>query len=82
MNEGKNEEEKPEKYTSRKWAVTVWAMVMASTGLLSCAAATFLGKNISGGFMGAVTTLCAVPIAYIGGNVCQKVLTPKNECER
>lgn len=75
-------EGKTPRTTSRKWLVTVWATVMATAVILSCAVATFLGKEIESGFLAIGTTLCAVPIAYIGGNVLQKNIYAKGGGER
>ena len=70
------------KRKSRKWAVTVWAVVMATVVILSCSVATFLGKEIASGFLAIGATLCAVPITYIGGNVWQKSIYAKNVDEQ
>lgn len=69
-------EEKKEK-TSRKWLVTIWAMVVGTIIVIISGFCAFTGKDIPDGFTGLATLLFTTGIAYIGGNVWQKQIYSK-----
>lgn len=71
--EVKTEDEKSEKkYVSRKWALTVWCMILATLGIAATVICAYTKAELPGGFMAVVGTLCGTGIAYITGNVYQK----------
>lgn len=63
--------------TSRKWAVTVWAMVVGTVIVLFEGFCAISGKPIPEGFNGLALLLFSTAIAYIGGNVWQKQIFKK-----
>ena len=71
------EEEKKETKTSRKWLVTVWAMIVGTIIVIIMGFCAFTGKDIPDGFTGLATLLFTTGIAYIGGNVWQKQIYSK-----
>ena len=74
------EEEKNEKKaTSRKWIVTVWAMIVGTIIIVVSGFCAFTGKDIPDGYTGLATLLFSTGIAYIGGNVWQKAIYAKEE---
>ena len=80
--ESKNTEDK-QKSTSRKWIVTVWAMVVGTLIVLFSGLCGLLEQEVPAGFGGLATLLFSTGIAYIGGNVWQKQIFHKaeGECE-
>lgn len=75
-----NEEDKKEKKSvSRKWIVTVWAMIAGTVIIIISGFCAFTGNNIPEGFIGLATLLFSTGIAYIGGNVWQKQILSKEE---
>lgn len=67
------------KATSRKWVVTVWAMIVGTMIVVFSAACAFMGRSVPDGFGGLATLLFTTGIAYIGGNVWQKQIYSKSE---
>ena len=76
MNE---EEKKDKKNTSRKWIVTVWALIVGTLIVIISGFCAFTGRDIPDGFTGLATLLFTTGIAYIGGNVWQKQIYAKEE---
>lgn len=73
---------KEKKATSRKWIVTVWAMIVGTVIIVISGFCAFTGKDIPDGFTGLATLLFTTGIAYIGGNVWQKqIFTRKSNNE-
>ena len=70
---------KEKKSTSRKWIVTVWAMIVGTVIIGISGFCAFTGKDIPDGFTGLATLLFTTGIAYIGGNVWQKQIYAKEE---
>lgn len=60
------------KYKSRKWIVTVWAMLMASLIILAVFACSFTGYSVPEGAITLAGVLSSTAIAYIGGNTYAK----------
>lgn len=75
----KEEEKKEKKTVSRKWIVTVWAMIIGTLIIVISGFCAFTGKDIPEGFTGLATLLFTTGIAYIGGNVWQKQIMSKEE---
>lgn len=73
------EDKKEKKATSRKWIVTVWAMIVGTIIIIISGVCVFIGKDIPDGFTGLATLLFTTGIAYIGGNVWQKQIQAKEE---
>lgn len=73
------EDKKEKKATSRKWIVTVWAMIVGTIIIIISGVCVFMGKDIPDGFTGLATLLFTTGIAYIGGNVWQKQIQAKEE---
>ena len=73
------EEKKDKKTTSRKWIVTVWAMVMGTIIVCIIGFLALTEKDIPNGLIGLATLLFSTGIAYIGGNVWQKQIYAKEE---
>lgn len=73
------EEKKDKKTISRKWIVTVWAMVMGTIIVCIICFLAFTEKDIPNGLIGLATLLFSTGIAYIGGNVWQKQIYAKEE---
>ena len=65
------------KKISRKWIVTVWAMVVGTLLVLFGGVCAVWGKEFPNGFVGLATLLFSTGIAYIGGNVWQKQILNK-----
>ena len=75
------EEEKKETKTSRKWLVTVWAMIVGTIIVIIMGFCAFTGKDTPDGFTGLATLLFTTGIAYIGCNVWQKQIQSKENEE-
>ena len=75
------EEKKEKKAISRKWIVTVWAMVVGTIIVCITGFCEFTGKDIPDGYTGLATLLFTTGIAYIGGNVWQKQIYAKENEE-
>lgn len=73
------EEKKDKKATSRKWIVTVWAMIMGTIIVCIIGFLAVTEKDIPNGLIGLATLLFSTGIAYIGGNVWQKQIYAKEE---
>lgn len=73
MEDNKNEK----KATSRKWIVTVWAMIVGTVIIGISGFCAFAGKDVPDGFIGLATMLFTTGIVYIGGNVWQKQIQSK-----
>ena len=73
------EEKKDKKATSRKWIVTVWAMIMGTIIVCIIGFLAITEKDIPNGLIGLATLLFSTGIAYIGGNVWQKQIYAKEE---
>lgn len=73
------EEKKDKKATSRKWIVTVWAMIMGTIIVCIIGFLAITEKDIPNGLIGLATFLFSTGIAYIGGNVWQKQIYAKEE---
>lgn len=73
------EEVKEKKSVSRKWIVTVWAMIVGTVIIIVSGFCAFTGKDIPDGYTGLATLLFSTGIAYIGGNVWQKQILAKEE---
>lgn len=74
-----DEEKKDKKAISRKWIVTVWAMVMGTIIVCIIGFLSFTEKDIPNGLISLATLLFSTGIAYIGGNVWQKQIYAKEE---
>ena len=74
-----DEEKKDKKATSRKWIVTVWAMVMGTIIVCIIGFLALTEKDIPNGLIGLATLLFSTGIAYIGGNVWQKQIYAKED---
>ena len=72
-----NEKKNKEVHTSRKWIVTIWAMIIGTVIVLFCGVSSIMGNNIPDGFIGLATLSISTAIAYIGGNVWQKNIDHK-----
>lgn len=70
---------KEKKAISRKWIVTVWAMIVGTVIIGISGLCALTGKDIPDGFTGLATLLFTTGIAYIGGNVWQKQIFAKEE---
>lgn len=68
---------KEKKATSRKWIVTVWAMIVGTVIVGISGFCAFTGKDIPDSFIGLATMLFTTGIFYIGGNVWQKQIQAK-----
>ena len=68
---------KEKKSTSRKWIVTVWAMIVGTVIIGISGFCAFAGKDVPDGFIGLATMLFTTGIVYIGGNVWQKQIQAK-----
>lgn len=68
---------KEKKATSRKWIVTVWAMIVGTVIIGISGFCAFAGKDVPDGFIGLATMLFTTGIVYIGGNVWQKQIQSK-----
>lgn len=66
------EEKEQKKTTSRKWLITVWALIVGTLIVIFSGICTVTGHNYPEGFCGLATLLFSTGIAYIGGNVWQK----------
>lgn len=75
------EEKKEKKAVSRKWIVTVWALVVGTIIVCITGFCEFMGKDIPDGYTGLATLLFTTGIAYIGGNVWQKQIYAKENEE-
>lgn len=75
------EDKKDKKTTSRKWIVTVWALIVGTIIVCISGFCAFTGKDIPEGFTGLATLLFTTGIAYIGGNVWQKHIYAKENEE-
>ena len=73
------EEKKEKKATSRKWIVTVWAMIVGTIIVCVIGFLAFTEKDIPDGLIGLSTLLFTTGIAYIGGNVWQKQIYSREE---
>lgn len=67
--------------TSRKWVVTVWAMIVGTLIVIISGFCAFTGKDMPEGYTGLATLLFTTGIAYIGGNVWQKQIYSKDKGE-
>lgn len=74
-----DEEKKDKKATSRKWIVTVWAMVMGTIIVCIIGFLALAEKDIPNGLISLATLLFSTGIAYIGGNVWQKQIYAKEK---
>lgn len=70
-------EETESKKTSRKWVVTVWALVVGTIIVGFGGFCSVAGRDFPDGFVGLATLLFSTGIAYIGGNVWQKQIFHK-----
>ena len=70
---------KEKKATSRKWIVTVWAMIVGTVIIGISGFCAFTEKDIPNGLVSLATLLFSTGIAYIGGNVWQKQIYAKAE---
>ena len=73
------EEKKEKKATSRKWIVTIWAMIVGTIIVCVIGFLAFTEKDIPDGLIGLSTLLFTTGIAYIGGNVWQKQIYAREE---
>lgn len=64
--------EQSSKYKSRKWIVTVWAMMMASVIIIAVFTGSFTGYDVPEGAITLAGVLSSTAIAYIGGNTYAK----------
>ena len=74
-------EETDTKKTSRKWIVTVWAMIIGTLLVVFGGVCCVMGKDYPDGFVGLATLLFGTGVAYIGGNVWQKQIQAKEREE-
>jgi hypothetical protein len=75
------EETKEKKTTSRKWVVTIWALVVGTAIVGFGGFCSVKGLSYPEGFVGLATLLFSTGIAYIGGNVWQKQILHKEVSE-
>lgn len=69
------------KKTSRKWIVTVWAMIAGTAIIIFTGVCSIMGKVVPESFGKLSLLLFSTAIAYIGGNVWQKRIFHKSEGE-
>ena len=74
-----DEEKKEKKATSRKWVVTVWALIVGTIIVCTIGFLAFTERDIPDGLIGLATLLFTTGIAYIGGNVWQKQIYARKE---
>ena len=67
------------KKTSRKWIVTVWAMIVGTLIVLFEGFCALSDSRAPEGFAGLAMLLFGTGVAYIGGNVWQKQIFKKEE---
>lgn len=72
-------DKKEKKSTSRKWIVTVWALIVGTIIVIISGLCVIKGRDIPDGFIGLASLLFTTGIAYIGGNVWQKQIQAKEE---
>lgn len=65
------------KYVSRKWILTVWCGILATLVVVIDGIAVFMDFSLPEGFTGLGLMFGTELIAYIGGNVVQKVAGKK-----
>lgn len=73
------EKEDSKKATSRKWVVTIWAMVVGTLIIAFSGVCAVMGKSVPDSFGGLSMLLFSTGIAYIGGNVWQKQIYSKGD---
>ena len=73
------EKKKKKKATSRKWVVTVWALIVGTIIVCTIGFLAFTERDIPDGLIGLASLLFTTGIAYIGGNVWQKQIYAKEE---
>ena len=73
------DESEDSKKTSRKWIVTVWAMVVGTLIVLFEGFCELSDSRSPEGFGGLAMLLFGTGVAYIGGNVWQKQIFHKSE---
>lgn len=81
MTDEKDDKES-KKNLSRKWLVTVWALLVGTAIVGFSGFCAVMGKSVPDGFSGLATLLFTTGIAYIGGNVWQKQIYSHNSEER
>lgn len=72
-------EEKDSKNHSRKWIVTVWAMMAGTAIIVFTGVCALMDKVVPESFGKLSLLLFSTAIAYIGGNVWQKQIFRKEE---
>lgn len=72
-------DKKEKKSTSRKWIVTVWALIVGTIIVIISGLCVIKERDIPDGFIGLASLLFTTGIAYIGGNVWQKQIQAKEE---
>lgn len=77
--EEKDTEKEVKKGASRKWLVTVWALLVGTAIVCFSGFCALMGKPSPEGFTGLATLLFSTGIAYIGGNVWQKQIYANSE---
>lgn len=60
------------KYKSRKWIITVWAMVLSTVIVLAVLTGSFTGYVMPEGAITLAGVLSSTGLAYIGGNAYMK----------
>ncbi len=67
------------KYKSRKWIITVWAMILATVIVLAVLTGSFTGYVMPEGAIALAGVLSSTGLAYIGGNAYMKTHGKENE---
>ena len=60
------------KYKSRKWIITVWAMLLSTVIVLAVLTGSFTGYVMPEGAITLAGVLSSTGLAYIGGNAYMK----------
>ena len=63
-----NTEQTTTKYKSRKWIITVWAMLLSTVIVLAVLTGSFTGYVMPDGAITLAGVLSSTGLAYIGGN--------------
>ena len=79
METEEKDEKEIKKGASRKWLVTVWALLVGTAIVGFSGFCALMGKEVPQGFSGLATLLFSTGIAYIGGNVWQKQIYAHSE---
>ena len=70
------------KKVSRKWIVTIWALLVGTLIVIFSGVCSIIGKEVPSNFGGLATLLFSTGIAYITGNVLQKKIYADDDSEK